>query len=172
VRYPRGVGPGVVADESLDSLEIGKAIVRYSPDECEHKLVILAFGSMCEPSLEAGRALGATVVDMRWVKPIDADLLQRFAEQRYSFVTVEEGCIMGGAGSAVTEHLHAQGFNNAVLQLGLPDEFIDHGDPVLLLKNLGLDAQGIQTSIKQHYGELFDRHTNVVRHVAGRAANT
>jgi 1-deoxy-D-xylulose-5-phosphate synthase len=172
VRYPRGVGPGVVADESLDTLEIGRAIVRYSPDESEHKLVILAFGSMCEPSLEAGRALGATVVDMRWVKPIDAELLQRFAEQRYSFVTVEEGCIMGGAGSAVAEHLHAQGFNNAVLQLGLPDEFIDHGDPVLLLKNLGLDAQGIQTSIKQHYGELFDRHTNVVRHVAGRAANT
>ena len=172
VRYPRGVGPGVVADESLDTLEIGKAIVRYSPDESEHKLVILSFGSMCEASLEAGRALGATVVDMRWVKPIDAELLQRFAEQRYSFVTVEEGCIMGGAGSAVTEHLHAQGFNNAVLQLGLPDEFIDHGDPVLLLKNLGLDAQGIETSIKQHYGELFDRHTNVVRHVAGRAANT
>ncbi|KYP12377.1 MAG: 1-deoxy-D-xylulose-5-phosphate synthase [Limnobacter sp. CACIAM 66H1] len=172
VRYPRGVGPGVVADESLDTVEIGKAIVRYSPDESEHKLVILAFGSMCEPSLEAGRALGATVVDMRWVKPIDAELLQRFAEQRYSFVTVEEGCIMGGAGSAVTEHLHAQGFNNAVLQLGLPDEFIDHGDPALLLKNLGLDAQGIETSIKQHYGELFDRHTNVVRHVAGRAANT
>lgn len=172
VRYPRGVGPGVVADESLDTLEIGKAIVRYSPDESEHKLVILSFGSMCEASLEAGRALGATVVDMRWVKPIDAELLQRFAEQRYSFVTVEEGCIMGGAGSAVTEHLHAQGFYNAVLQLGLPDEFIDHGDPVLLLKNLGLDAQGIETSIKQHYGELFDRHTNVVRHVAGRAANT
>jgi 1-deoxy-D-xylulose-5-phosphate synthase len=172
VRYPRGVGPGVVADESLDTLEIGKAIVRYSPDESEHKLVILSFGSMCEASLEAGRTLGATVVDMRWVKPIDAELLQRFAEQRYSFVTVEEGCIMGGAGSAVTEHLHAQGFNNAVLQLGLPDEFIDHGDPVLLLKNLGLDAQGIETSIKQHYGELFDRHTNVVRHVAGRAANT
>jgi len=162
----------LVADESLDTLEIGRAIVRYSPDESEHKLVILAFGSMCEPGLEAGRALGATVVDMRWVKPIDAELLQRFAEQRYSFVTVEEGCIMGGAGSAVTEHLHAQGFNNAVLQLGLPDEFIDHGDPVLLLKNLGLDAQGIETSIKQHYGELFDRHTNVVRHVAGRAANT
>ena len=172
VRYPRGVGPGVVADESLNSLAVGKAVVRYSPDELEHRLVILAFGSMCEPSLEAGRALGATVVDMRWVKPLDAELLQRFAEQRYSFVTVEEGCIMGGAGSAVTEHLHAQGFNNAVLQLGLPDEFIDHGDPVLLLKNLGLDAQGIQTSIKQHYGELFDRHTNVVRHVAGRAANT
>ena len=172
VRYPRGVGPGVVADESLDTLEIGKAIVRYSPDESEHKLVILSFGSMCEASLEAGRTLGATVVDMRWVKPIDAELLQRFAEQRYSFVTVEEGCIMGGAGSAVTEHLHAQGFNNAVLQLGLPDEFIDHGDPALLLKNLGLDAQGIETSIKQHYGELFDRHTNVVRHVAGRAANT
>nr|WP_306815382.1 1-deoxy-D-xylulose-5-phosphate synthase [Limnobacter parvus] len=172
VRYPRGVGPGVVADEPLDILEIGKAMVRYSPDATEHKLAILAFGSMCEPSLEAGRALGATVVDMRWVKPIDAELLQRFAEQRYSFVTVEEGCIMGGAGSAVTEHLHAQGFNNAVLQLGLPDEFIDHGDPVLLLKNLGLDAQGIKASIKQHYGELFDRHTNVVRHVAGRSANT
>jgi 1-deoxy-D-xylulose-5-phosphate synthase len=172
VRYPRGIGPGVVADESLDSVEIGKAIVRFSPDESAYKLVILAFGSMCEASLEAGRMLGATVVDMRWVKPIDAELLQQFAEQRYSFVTVEEGCIMGGAGSAVTEHLHAYGFNNAVLQLGLPDEFIDHGDPALLLKNLGLDAQGIETSIKQHYGELFDRHTNVVRHVAGRAANT
>lgn len=172
VRYPRGMGPGVVADESLDSLEIGKAIVRYSPDRKDHNLVILAFGSMYEPSLEAGRALGASVVDMRWVKPLDEALLKEFAEQRYSFVTVEEGCIMGGAGSAVSEYLHAQGFNNQVLQLGLPDEFIDHGDPVLLLKNLGLDAQGIETSIKQHYGELFDRHTNVVRHVAGRTANT
>lgn len=171
VRYPRGVGPGLVPSEALDVVEIGKAVIRYSPDSVEHKLVILAFGSMCEPSIKAGQALGATVVDMRWVKPIDTALLQQFAEQRYCFVTVEEGCIMGGAGSAVTEYLHAQGFNNHVLQLGLPDEFIDHGDPALLLANLGLDAPGIEKSIKQHHGELFDRHTNVVRHVAGRTAN-
>ncbi|HEX4879544.1 MAG TPA: 1-deoxy-D-xylulose-5-phosphate synthase [Limnobacter sp.] len=172
VRYPRGTGPGVVADESLDVLELGKAVVRHTPSEPVHKLAILAFGSMCEPSMAAGRNLGASVVDMRWVKPLDENLLRQYAEQRYSFVTVEEGCIMGGAGSAVSEFLHAQGFSNPVLQLGLPDEFIDHGDPVLLLKNLGLDAQGIETSIKQHYGELFDRHTNVVRHVAGRTANS
>lgn len=172
VRYPRGVGPNVLVDESLSTVEIGKAIVRYLPDALHQKLVILAFGAMCQPSIEAGQALGVTVVDMRWVKPIDVDLLQNFAKQGYSFVTVEEGCIMGGAGSAVLEQLHSLGFTNAVLQLGLPDEFIDHGDPVLLLKNLGLDAQGIQTSIKQHYGELFEHHTPATPHVVGRTANT
>jgi 1-deoxy-D-xylulose-5-phosphate synthase len=172
VRYPRGAGAGVVPDESLEAVDIGKAVVRFRPEQEERKLVILAFGSMFEPSLGAGRELGACVVDMRWVKPIDADLIHDFAEQRYRFVTVEEGCIMGGAGSAVSECLREKGFVNPVLQLGLPDEFIDHGDPSLLLKNLGLDAQGIQASVKQHYGELFDRHINVVRHVGGRSTNT
>lgn len=171
VRYPRGTGPGVVADESLDSVEIGKAVVRHTPQSSELKLAILAFGSMLEPALSAGRALGALVVDMRWVKPIDEALIKRLAEERYCLVTVEEGCIMGGAGSAVTEVLHAHGLTNRVLQLGLPDEFIDHGDHALLLKNLGLDASGIQASIEQHFGDLFGRHTNVVRHVSSRTAH-
>lgn len=172
VRYPRGTGTGVVPDESLDVVELGKAVVRHTPEAPAHKLAILAFGSMVGPSLDAAQACGAMVVDMRWVKPIDADLLQNLAEQRYSFVTVEEGCIMGGAGSAVSEWLRANQFNNSILHLGLPDEFIDHGDPALLLKNLGLDAQGIEASVKQYFGDLFDRHTNVVRHVVNRSAHS
>jgi 1-deoxy-D-xylulose-5-phosphate synthase len=159
VRYPRGVGPGVVVDESLDTVEIGKAIVRYLPEKIEYKIAILAFGALCEVGMVVGRALGATVVDMRWVKPIDSALLKSLAEQGYSFITLEEGCQMGGAGSAVTEYLHSQGFKVNVLQLGLPDKFIDHGDPLLLLKDLGLDAQGIEAAIRNHFGDIFDRQS-------------
>lgn len=171
VRYPRGVGPGVVCDESLDGLEVGKAVVRFVPDNDAKPLVMLAFGSMCTPALEAAQALGATVVDMRWVKPLDEALVLEFAERRYGFVTLEEGCIMGGAGSAVSELLRAHGLNNAVLQLGLPDQFIDHGDPALLLKSAGLDAEGVRESVEKYFGELFSRQSNVVRPIAGRAAN-
>lgn len=171
VRYPRGVGPGVVCDESLDGLELGKALVRFVPDNDAKPLVMLAFGSMLTPSLDAARELGVTVVDMRWVKPLDEALILQFAEQRYGFVTLEEGCIMGGAGSAVSELLRAHGLNNPVLQLGLPDQFIDHGDPSVLLKNAGLDAAGVRESVEKYFGELFSRQSNVVRPITGRAAN-
>lgn len=173
VRYPRGVGPGVVADESLDTLPIGRAVARFEPLEpAAHKVAILAFGSMVYPAIEAGKALGMPVFDMRWVKPIDEDLIKSLASQHNDFVTVEEGCIMGGAGSAVSECLSAAGFSRAVLHLGLPDEFIDHGDPSLLLHNLGLDAEGIQQSIQKFFGEQLSGQSNVVRSLsAGRAAN-
>lgn len=171
VRYPRGVGPGVVCDESLDGLELGKALVRFVPDNDAKPLVMLAFGSMLTPALDAARELGVTVVDMRWVKPLDEALILQFAEQRYGFVTLEEGCIMGGAGSAVSELLRAHGLNNPVLQLGLPDQFIDHGDPSVLLKNAGLDAAGVRESVEKYFGELFSRQSNVVRPITGRAAN-
>ena len=165
--------PVVFYNHGTYSLPIGKAVARFEPTEpAAHKVAILAFGSMVYPAIEAGKALGMPVFDMRWVKPIDADLIKGLASQHYDFVTVEEGCIMGGAGSAVSECISAAGFSRAVLHLGLPDEFIDHGDPGLLLHNLGLDAEGIQQSIQKFFGEQLSGQSNVIRSLlAGRAAN-
>lgn len=172
VRYPRGTGPGVVADESLDTLPVGKAICRIPAQEGGRKVAILAFGSMVYPAMDAAKALQLPLFDMRWVKPIDQDLILGLASQHYDFVTVEEGCIMGGAGSAVSECLAAAGTSRSVLHLGLPDEFIDHGDPALLLRNAGLDAEGIEKSIRKFFGEQLTGQSNVVRSLsAGRAAN-
>lgn len=172
VRYPRGQGPKVSVDASLEPLPLGEAVVRYQPDGAR-RLAILGFGSLVEQALQVGKAVGAVVVDMRWVKPLDESLLCDLAEKQFCFVTVEEGCMMGGAGSAVSEFLRSRAYENPILHLGLPDEFIDHGDPSFLLKELGLDAEGIQASIEQYYGELLlDRHANVVRHVEARSANT
>src|SRR6202000_1523179 len=97
------------------------------------RIAILAFGTMVAPSVEAGEALDATVVNMRFVKPIDDALIRELAQTHDRFVTVEEGCVMGGAGTGCVESLLASGLSLPVLQLGLPDRFIDHGDPVKLL---------------------------------------
>ncbi len=144
VRYPRGAGVGTPIVEALNSIEIGKGEVRRSGKN----IAILAFGSMVSHSILAGDELDATVANMRFVKPLDVDLVKRLAQEHDLIVTVEEGCIMGGAGAAVMEALAAAGIAKPVLNLGLPDTFIDQGDPVALLSSVGLDAKGIAASIR------------------------
>ncbi len=115
------------------------------------RIAILAFGTMVAPSLAAAAEIDATVANMRFVKPIDADLLRQLAETHDALVTVEEGALMGGAGSACVESLLGNGIVKPVLQLGLPDQFIDHGDPVKLLAGCGLDGAGIAQSIRERF---------------------
>jgi 1-deoxy-D-xylulose-5-phosphate synthase len=106
---------------------------------------------MVAPSIAAGEELGATVANMRFVKPLDTELVKRLAKDHDYLVTVEEGCVMGGAGAAVMEALAAEGIAKPVLNLGLPDKFIDQGDPGALLASVGLDAKGIAASIRQRF---------------------
>jgi 1-deoxy-D-xylulose-5-phosphate synthase len=150
VRYPRGSGAGVAAGTSLEGLPFGKGEIRRSGKG----IAILAFGTLLHPALEAGEALDATVVNMRWVKPLDTELLLQVARAHAAIVTVEEGCLIGGAGSAVSEALHASAFALPVLQLGFADIFIEHGDPGRLLSLQGLDAAGIRRSIEQRFSAL------------------
>jgi 1-deoxy-D-xylulose-5-phosphate synthase len=147
VRYPRGGGAGVAITPSLDGLPFGKGEIRKQGQ----KIAILAFGTMLQPALKAAEALGATVVNMRWVKPLDVELLISVATSHEALVTVEEGALMGGAGGAVLEALQAAGLVLPVLQLGLSDTFIEHGDPAKLLAMQGLDAAGIEASIRQRF---------------------
>ena len=147
VRYPRGAGAGVAVQPGLDGLPFGKGELRRTGSG----VAILAFGSLLYPALQAGQALNATVVNMRWAKPLDLDLLLQVAGEHEALVTVEEGAIMGGAGSAVLEALQAAGLNRPVLQLGLPDEFIAHGDPAKLLSMLGLDTAGMVAAISARF---------------------
>jgi 1-deoxy-D-xylulose-5-phosphate synthase len=156
VRYPRGAGAGVATQASLEGLPFGKGEIRRQGSG----IAILAFGTLLPPALVAAEAMNATVVNMRWVKPLDTELLLQVAAQHQALVTLEEGAVMGGAGSAVTEALHAAGVAVPVLQLGLRDEFIEHGDPARLLSLQGLDAAGIQASIQRRFGNL---RTPVVR---------
>jgi len=142
VRYPRGTGPGKAVEKEMKALPVGKAEIRRRGK----KIAILAFGSMLKPALEAGEALDASVANMRFVKPIDEALVLELAATHDLIVTVEEHQIMGGAGSAVLEAL-ARTETKALL-LGLPDRFVEHGDPARLLASVGLDAAGIQKSIK------------------------
>ncbi|WP_066259282.1 1-deoxy-D-xylulose-5-phosphate synthase [Hydrogenophaga flava] len=151
VRYPRGAGVGAAVPASLDGLPFGKGEVRRRG----HGVAILAFGTLLHPALAAAEALGASVANMRWAKPLDLDLLREMARSHQALVTLEEGCVMGGAGSAVLEALQAEGLSMPVLQLGLPDEFIEHGDPAKLLANVGLDAAGIESSIRRRFSDLL-----------------
>jgi 1-deoxy-D-xylulose-5-phosphate synthase len=145
VRYPRGAGAGVELPLHLDGLPYGKGEIRRQGQG----VALLVFGTLLTPALVAGAALDATVANMRWAKPLDLDLLRQLASTHDALVTVEEGCIMGGAGSAVLEALQAMGQTKPVLQLGLSDVFIDHGDPVHLLSLQGLDAAGMQASVER-----------------------
>jgi 1-deoxy-D-xylulose-5-phosphate synthase len=148
VRYPRGAGVGAKMEQELTSLEIGKGEIRRQGKG----IAILAFGSMVAPSLGAAEQLNATVANMRFVKPLDVELVKRLAKEHDFLVTVEEGCIMGGAGSAVAEALAGEGIVKPIMHLGLPDKFIDHGDPAALLASVGLDAKGIAASIRERAG--------------------
>ncbi|NBP45320.1 MAG: 1-deoxy-D-xylulose-5-phosphate synthase [Betaproteobacteria bacterium] len=148
VRYPRGAGVGAPSNEPLQTVEVGKGVVRRQGKG----IAILAFGTLLHPALEAARSLDATVADMRWAKPLDVDLIRELAQTHTALVTVEEGALMGGAGSAVLETLQSLGLNLPVLCLGVPDVFTAHGDPKVLLQQLGLDAHGILASIEARFG--------------------
>ncbi|GAB3487104.1 1-deoxy-D-xylulose-5-phosphate synthase [Curvibacter fontanus] len=150
VRYPRGAGAGVATMPGLESLPYGKGEVRREGKG----IAILAFGTLLYPALAAAEKLNATVVNMRWAKPLDVELLLKVAAAHEALVTVEEGAVMGGAGSAVGEALQRAGVLKPLLQLGLPDLFIEHGDPAKLLALQGLDAAGIQAAIEKRHPAL------------------
>ena len=114
-------------------------------------IAILCFGTLLHPALQAAEVLDATVVNMRWAKPLDVELLLRIAATHDALVTLEEGAVMGGAGSAVLEALQDAGIARPVMVLGLPDRFVEHGDPVRLMADLGLDATGIARSIQERF---------------------
>jgi 1-deoxy-D-xylulose-5-phosphate synthase len=162
VRYPRGAGAGVPVQASLEALPFGKGEVK----RVGKGVAILAFGTLLYPALEAAQALGATVVNMRWAKPLDTELLLKVAAGHDGLVTVEDGAIMGGAGSAVLEALHAAGMNRPLLQLGLRDEFIEHGDPVRLMCLQGLDASGIEAAIRGRFEALLQGQRPALKVVA------
>ena len=176
VRYPRGAGVGVAPLASLEGLPFGKGEVRRTASApvrltagsevnvnvetqgtdsqavaVAPRIAILAFGTLLYPALQAAEALDATVVNMRWAKPLDLELLLDVASSHDALVTLEEGCIAGGAGSAVLEALSAAQLLRPVLQLGLPDNFIEHGDPAHLLALQGLDAEGIERSVRNRF---------------------
>ncbi|MGA8048961.1 MAG: transketolase C-terminal domain-containing protein, partial [Burkholderiales bacterium] len=135
---------GVAPAKEMQALPLGRGEVRREG----RRIAILAFGAMLRPALEAGAELDATVANMRFVKPLDADLVRRLAETHELLVTVEEHAVMGGAGGAVCEALASLGLERPVLLLGLPDRFIDHGDHAALLASVGLDAAGIVKSVR------------------------
>jgi len=144
VRYPRGTGPGVAISNEMSALPIGKGEMRREG----RRVAILAFGAMLTPALEAGGQLDATVANMRFVKPLDAELVLRLAREHDLLVTVEENTVQGGAGSAVAECLQQHGIAIPLLQLGLPDSFIEQGEHGQMLADCGLDAKGIAASIR------------------------
>ncbi len=144
VRYPRGGGPGVSTTADLNTIEIGKGEVRRQGK----KVAILAFGSMLTPALEAAERIDATLANMRFVKPLDMDLVKALADQHDLIVTIEENAIMGGAGAAVMEALQAMNIDKPILCLGLPDTFIEHGIHETMLAECGLDVGGIVAAIE------------------------
>jgi len=144
VRYPRGKGPGSAVAEGFSELEIGKSEIRHQGG----RLAILAWGSMVTPALEVGKKLGATVINMRFVKPLDEDIILEMAKTHDVFVTIEENVISGGSGSAVNNFLQAQQILMPVLNLGLPDAFIEQGTREELLAECGLDSKGVLDAIE------------------------
>ena len=151
VRYPRGSGPGVAVDASLIALPIGKGEVRREAKRRNHRIAILAFGSMVAPALVAAEEFDATVANMRFVKPLDHELVLRLAREHDALVTVEENVVAGGAGSGVAELLALADVAVPMLHVGLPDAFPDHGDPAVILAHVGLDANGIAASIRARF---------------------
>ena len=149
VRYPRGTGPGVDIPKSLEALPVGQSETLRTGK----RVAILAFGSMVDPCREVAERLNATLINMRFIKPIDHDAVIRAAADHELLVTVEENAIMGGAGSAVSEALNMQNVTCRMLQLGLPDAYIDHAKPARMLSHVGLDADGIYRSIQQRLGD-------------------
>jgi 1-deoxy-D-xylulose-5-phosphate synthase len=146
VRYPRGSGPGVAVETEMQALPVGRAEIRRAGK----RVALLAFGSMVAPALEAGEAFNATVVNMRFVKPLDEALVKQLAQSHELLITIEENAVAGGAGGAVNECLAAAGLTPRVVNLGLPDRFVEHGDHKQQLALCGLDAAGIRRTILRH----------------------
>jgi 1-deoxy-D-xylulose-5-phosphate synthase len=153
VRYPRGSGPGVEANVAMKALPVGRGELRREGK----RVAILAFGSLLAPALEAAADLNATVVNMRFVKPIDRELVFRLATSHELLVTVEENVVQGGAGAAVAEVLAADSIPASILMLGLPDKFVEHGDTAQLLADCGLDAAGIARSVRERLAQTGQR---------------
>ncbi len=154
VRYPRGTGAGVTPATELDDFPWGKGEVRRETSRrpgAGPRIAFLAFGTLLYPALTVAERLDATVANMRFIKPLDTELLVRLARSHDALVTLEEGCLPGGAGAAVLEALSAAGLSTPVLTLGLPDRFIDHGDPALLMSQCGLDAAGIEHAVTERF---------------------
>jgi 1-deoxy-D-xylulose-5-phosphate synthase len=152
VRYPRGSGPGAALNENMEALPLGRGELRRER-QAAGGIAILAFGPMLTPALQAGEQLDASVANMRFVKPLDEALVLDLADRHALLVTVEENVVMGGAGSAVVEALQRHERATPVLQLGLPDRFIDQGDPGIQLAECGLNAEGILKAIRARLGE-------------------
>jgi 1-deoxy-D-xylulose-5-phosphate synthase len=150
VRYPRGTGPGVAIDASLQTLPLGKAEVRRRGT----RLALLAFGAIVPAAEQAGAALGLTVVNMRFVKPLDRALVLELARAHEGFVTLEDNVVAGGAGSGVAELLAAEGVALPILHLGLPDAFQHHASREQLLAEAGLDADGIRAALLARWPTL------------------
>lgn len=155
VRYPRGAGPGVAVQQALTPLPVGRGVIlremvkpTAALPHARTRIAILAFGAMVKPTVDAAEELNATVANMRFVKPLDDELVLKLATTHDVIVTVEENVVMGGAGSAVAESLAAQHIAMPVLHLGLPDAFVEHGDPAVLLADCGLNVAGIIRSIR------------------------
>ena len=150
VRYPRGAGPGIPENEEMSEIPLGRAETKRNG----RTVALLAFGSMLEPALSVGDRLNATVINMRFVKPLDERHVQMLADSHDLLVTLEENVVAGGAGSAVNECLHAEGSHTRVLNLGLPDQHVEHGSPDQLLSACGLDAAGIGRAVESAMTEL------------------
>jgi 1-deoxy-D-xylulose-5-phosphate synthase len=150
VRYPRGTGPGAVIEKAMTAMPLGKGVLRRKGE----RVAILSFGSMLTPSLAAASALNASVADMRFVKPLDEALVRQLATSHDVLVTVEEHAVMGGAGSAVNEFLAREGLLVPVLNLGIPDAFIEHASHAEMLSACGLDAQGIEAAVRARLQSL------------------
>ena len=148
VRYPRGSGTGAQIEGGLEPFEVGKGIMRRHGRD----VALIGFGSLVAPARVAAEALDASVADMRFVKPLDVDLLRKLAAEHRLLVTLEENAVAGGAGAAVAETLAALGIDTPVMHLGLPDRFIEHGDPARMLADCGLDAAGIEASVRARVG--------------------
>jgi 1-deoxy-D-xylulose-5-phosphate synthase len=168
VRYPRGAGIGATVDRAdLSTLEIGRAqLRRQGRAPAGRRLAILAFGPVLHAALKAAEELDATVVDMRFIKPLDLDMLQRVAATHDALVTVEEGAVRGGAGSACLEELQRLGLQLPVLNLGLPDTWLEHGDPAHVSAAAGLDAAGLLRSMRERFGSLLGQADSPRREAA------
>ncbi len=155
VRYPRGSGTGVTPGGDLDVLPVGRGEVLRSGKE----VALLAFGSMVSPAVKAAEELDATVANMRFIKPIDADLIADLCRNHSLLVSIEENSIIGGAGTEIARALEERGICIPLLRLGLPDRFIEHGDQAQLLAELGLDSHGIVRAVRERLATIIERKT-------------
>jgi len=151
VRYPRGNGPGALIEEAMTAMEIGRAVMVREGQGA----AILSFGTTLAAALEAAEKVNATVVDMRWVKPMDEDTVRAMADAHELIVTIEENALAGGAGSAVNTFLANEGHSVAIANLGIPDRFMEHGSQGSQQSDAGLDAASVEAVIRERLGETL-----------------